>query len=405
MSLTVTMCAAASVTAVLTSADLPAAAASAVLTPASLEGDGGDGGCPGSHAGWRSWRDEKCILFHSHDVDYETAERNCESIGAQLVTITSAQEEEFVTLLLMENARPNKSTASFFWIDGKKAIAPQSSSSSYSPMGTPGVKCPAVPRSTDGRTNPSSCPAKVVKHSKRARKKSFWCPFDCHKENVDAICEVIIDKRSETAGLESRTTAAADQASEQEVRDISRRSTSQFLPMTASPFTSIRSSLSSSSFASVRTAGRSTLPSLPSSSSSSLQHVECEVGWLLFTDKCYKFIQMDINGEDGSSLCLLHHSARLAAISSHALQQVIETLVSSHAEPVDRALLLGGRFDRDSRTFHWSTTGQAFRFTNWAPGHPDTRNECVAMVTDTRSSLFGSWITIDCKQEANLLCR
>lgn len=314
-------------------------------------------------------------------------------MDARLVTITSPEEEAFVTSLLQQKARPNKSKALFYWIDGTNAGRGIGFSSN--PLGT-STACPTVTR-----TRTHACPAKVVKHSKRTS-KSFWCYFDCNKEFVNAICEVVIQKTGgqTDAGIETSMSSKSD---------ISRRSTSRYeyttttASTTASPRTSaILSSLSTSSSASSETGHSSThLMSDTSTESSS----ECEVGWRLFADKCYKFIQMDTNGEEAASLCLLHHSAQLAAITSHALQQVIETLVSGQEEPLNRPLLVDGRFDRGSRLFHWSALGQEFHFTNWAPGHPDTRFDCVVMETDSRSGLFGYWRTMDCKQDANLLCR
>lgn len=308
--------------------------------------------------------------------------------------------------LLKEKAVPNKSHALYFWIDRTNTVKGIGFSSN--PLGTPIAKCPPAAATAaynnDSSSISSFCPAKVVKASGR---KAFWCNFDCNKEFVNAICEIIIKKRDPASEHSlSKTTTRK--------RDISTKGTlGAALPLTSTR----RLTPSSSSFFSSSSSPSSSAPpsavsfpplppsDLTATTPVTITRLYCEVGWKLHDDKCYKSIQMDTNGNEARNLCQFRDSAHLASITSSPIQQAIQTLVTNAKEAFNRPLLIDGRYDRGSRVFRWSETSQLFRYTNWAPGQPDLDHECVAMETNKTSSHFAAWKTIDCNQDANLLCR
>ena len=130
---------------------------------------------------------QKCILFHSFDVSYETAETSCRSLNNpsshftfKLITIESLEEQEFIHSLLLERdassfkAENKKQTASYFWLDAKDVNRRNALETSLSSL--PPVGCPS---------NPEGCPVKVVS----SRDDFVWCYFDCQKSSVHVICE------------------------------------------------------------------------------------------------------------------------------------------------------------------------------------------------------------------------
>jgi hypothetical protein len=379
----------------------------------------------------------------------------------------------------------SRSNAFYFWIDSTstvKGIVPSSSiSSSNSPLGTSGTssaisssysqtsgRCPIPSKSAnsisgDNDNNGALCPAKVVKIS--GKKKVFWCYFDCNKQEVDAICEMIIRRdgkkeqdAGDKSGIESLIPGSSSGAggirkkTTTRKRDVSNSnnensllipslrassssppeptSTTTTTTTTPSPESVVPTSSSSPppspALASVTASATSSPPS-PSSSSSPSDLTtaaspsqtgssvpaagaafDCEIGWKLHDDKCYKSIQMDSNGQEAKNLCQFRDSAHLTSITSSGQQQAIRTLVSGAKEAFNRPLLIDGRYDRSSRTFRWSELNQPFGFTNWGAGQPDLSHEgdiCVAIETDKKVHPLASWITISCNDTANLLCR
>lgn len=342
--------------------------------------------------------------------------------------------------LLKGKSPDNKSNASFFWINRVNASGKgftSSPSSFTNPLGaTTSSSCPRLPPSPDAdNASPPSCPAKVVKKSG----KVYWCYFDCYKEFVNAICEIdIIKSNNSTAAAsinkkkedeEEATNRAQDpiqdvrKTTTTRKRDISTKAakiTTSGSPFpllspstTRRPLTSIQFLPSSSDPPSATTSSASSfdLTATPldtqatAAEPAAIMLLDCDIGWKLFDDKCYKGIQMDTNGNEARNLCQFRDSAHLSSITSPGLQQAMQSLVSNAREAFNRPLLIDGRYDRRERTFRWSETNQPFRYTNWATGQPDLQHDCVAIVTNRSSDSFAAWITIDCNQDANLLCR
>lgn len=135
----------------------------------------------------------------------------------------------------------------------------------------------------------------------------------------------------------------------------------------------------------------------------------CPPKWTVFNEKCYKFVDK-ANAKpwhQAREYCKMH-GGNLVSILNHEEQAFLTTYMQEANVEMWTGLNDISWPDR----YLW-TAGKAFRFSNWAKGHPKrdpgrigdkyVSHDCVVMMSPP--SLVGAWKTDDCQLSKGFVCK
>ena len=125
----------------------------------------------------------------------------------------------------------------------------------------------------------------------------------------------------------------------------------------------------------------------------------CPSDWLMYGEKCYKFIDSEMTWHDAEEACgLIHPGSTLASV--HDIEQ--NAFLSETVAGYDIAWL-GLRRASSNGSWNW-TDGSSFDFTFWNENHPqDDDDQCAELCN--RESEWCSFLCHDGSHERSFICQ
>ena len=160
------------------------------------------------------------------------------------------------------------------------------------------------------------------------------------------------------------------------------------------------------------------------SDNQTVQLFECNIGWTLWEQNCYKFVEQNESWHSALHFCQTFHNASLASVSSEAEQIFLQTFLFSINE-ANEAVWLGGvranptvlpNREKNDQNLETTTNGyysdflwidqRPFSYKNYAPHEPDNRGDnenCLAM--NNLDDYLGQWLDAPCNTQFKVACK
>lgn len=123
-----------------------------------------------------------------------------------------------------------------------------------------------------------------------------------------------------------------------------------------------------------------------------------EGGWLQYSDKCFRVVNMRLNFDEAESLCNSIYDAHLASIHSLEEQKLLLSFFESVNVKNGTEIWIGGQ-QVDFNYFNWMD-GSSLNYTNWDTNEPNAPSDkCIEM-----QYLNGKWNDIDCSKQRFVIC-
>ena len=347
----------------------------------------------------------KCFYFLEPEVQNVSRQR-CIDIGTELVQLPESEEEGklliSVTSQLTKLARDENTSNSVFtgfWLEKNDKTTAKRTGTSRCPSWYGG--------------NPK-CPIFILK-------PETFCQFDCDKQYVHTVCQLIVDQTTHETTSESTTAKSkpilvsipavgTDDIDYTEfglpitpliTPEVKTTSTSpssqkftstirQFKSETEDPHTKLDSSTPAySSYSSIRTSIKRGVTGVTPSEEVPFVW-DCDKGFKLVGNRCYKLSSIEGYGEEAESVCLSYFSGKPASVISPAVHTALVELMRENK--INVVFIGGKRVTKTSANFTW-LNGEYFDTNRWAQGEPNpTGGDCIIMDL----AVDGHWRTTKC---------
>ncbi|RWS24566.1 macrophage mannose receptor 1-like protein [Leptotrombidium deliense] len=132
----------------------------------------------------------------------------------------------------------------------------------------------------------------------------------------------------------------------------------------------------------------------------------CDAGWENFENKCFKFHNANVTGDQARHVCKYEHNASMVSIHTEAEHAfLVEYLFYENG--AQDAVWIGLRRNSDnSSDWHWVNNKKANYF-NWGFNEPDNRHvagpENCVILNDVKPN-YGRWVDVPCHLDFLLVC-
>ncbi|XP_063420003.1 perlucin-like protein isoform X2 [Mytilus trossulus] len=127
-------------------------------------------------------------------------------------------------------------------------------------------------------------------------------------------------------------------------------------------------------------------------------NAECPLGWVHYDISCFLFSTNALNWYNAHGSCRAH-SARIAEVNSVDVMAYLRQMAKSYGYDY----WLGGRDDVIEGFWQWSSTGENFTVSDWAPGEPDDASNSQDCLLIWKSADY-QWDDQQCTTNYRYIC-